>query len=134
MSLAQHFEKEIYQYVNINLQKRTHFLRRSPSVCFLQENTEHLCWSLFLILSNVKFLKAPTLKNICVRLFMKMCSWNWEKLTFLESFSFTLKTGFFNINIRNKWKCLFLFHDWFPMKFVFTYNISLVWWEINFKH
>ena len=24
-----------------------------------------------------------------------------------------------------------VFHDWFPMKFVFTYNISLVWWEIN---
>ena len=23
-----------------------------------------------------------------------------------------------------------VFHDWFPMKFVFT-NISLVWWEIN---
>ena len=26
-----------------------------------------------------------------------------------------------------------VFHDWFPMKFVFTYNISLVWWEINSK-
>ena len=24
-----------------------------------------------------------------------------------------------------------VFHDWFPMKFVFTNNISLVWWEIN---
>ena len=29
-------------------------------------------------------------------------------------------------------KCLFLLHGWFPMKFVFIYNISLVWWEIIF--
>ena len=27
---------------------------------------------------------------------------------------------------RNKWKYLFLFHDWFPLDFVFRYNISLV--------
>ena len=30
--------------------------------------------------------------------------------------------------------CCFFFHDWFPLEFVFTYNISLVcrmWWEIN---
>ena len=25
-----------------------------------------------------------------------------------------------SINIRNKWKCLLLFNDWFLMKFVFT--------------
>ena len=44
------------------------------------------------------------------------------------------KTSFFNINIENKRKCLFLLHGWFPMKkFVFTYNIYLVWWEINFR-
>ena len=52
---------------------------------------------------------------------------------FLRCFNFTLKTGFFNINFRNKRKCLFLLHGWFPMKFLFTYNISLVWWEINFR-
>ena len=28
---------------------------------------------------------------------------------------------FFNINIRNKWKCLLLFHDWFPVQFEFIY-------------
>ena len=39
----------------------------------------------------------------------------------------------FNINFRNKW-CLFLLPDWFSMKFIFTYNISLMWQEINFKH
>ena len=38
-SLSQHFEKEIYQYVNISLQKTTSFLKRTPSGCFLQEKT-----------------------------------------------------------------------------------------------
>ena len=28
---------------------------------------------------------------------------------------------------------MFLLHGLFPMKFVFTYNNSLVWWEINFR-
>ena len=28
---------------------------------------------------------------------------------------------------------LFLFHDWFPLEFVFTLNISLMWCEINSK-
>ena len=100
--------------------KRTSFLRRPPSSCFLQDNT---C---------VGVLKARILKNICERLLLKMCSWNWEKLGFIHirSFNFTLKKSVFNINR----KCLFLFHDWFPTKFVFTYNISLVKWEINSKH
>ena len=36
--------------------------------------------------------------------------------------NFTLKNpDFFNINIRNKWKCLLLFHDWFPVKFEFIH-------------
>ena len=30
-----------------------------------------------------------------------------------------------NISIRKKRKCSFLLHGWFPVKFVFTYNISL---------
>ena len=38
-SLSQHFEEEIYQYVNISLQKTTSFLKRTPSGCFLQEKT-----------------------------------------------------------------------------------------------
>ena len=51
----------------------------------------------------------------------------------LRSFNFTLKTSFFNINIKNKRKCSFFLHGWFPIKFVFTYNTSFVWWEINFR-
>ena len=87
--LSQHFEKEIYQYVNIT---------------WLLLTWKHLCWSLFLILSIAKFLRAPILKNICEWLLLKMYPWNWETLKFIiRTFNFTLKkTGFFNINIRNK--------------------------------
>ena len=46
---------------------------------------------------------------------------------------YIIKTEFLNIKIRNKWKCLFLLHGWFPSEFVFIYNISLMWWEINSK-
>ena len=36
--------------------------------------------------------------------------------------NFTLKKpDFCNINIRNKWKCLLLFHDCFPVKFEFIH-------------
>ena len=39
-SLSQYFEKEIYQYVNIILRKRTPFSKKTPpSGCFLLENT-----------------------------------------------------------------------------------------------
>ena len=51
----------------------------------------------------------------------------------LRSFNFTLKTGCFNINIKNNRKCLSLLHGRFPIKFVFIYNISLVLSEINFR-
>ena len=78
-SLSQHFDKEIYQYVNIT---------------WLLLTEKHLCWSLFLILSIVKFLIAAILKNICERLLHKMCSWNWENL-FITSFNFTFKNRFF---------------------------------------
>ena len=73
----------MYQYVNIT---------------WLLLTGKYLCWSLFLILSIAKFLRARILKNICVQLLLKMCSWNWEKSKFTRSFNFTLKTGFFNIN------------------------------------
>ena len=56
-SLSQHFEKEIYQYVNISLQKRTHFFKKTS--WWLLLTGKHLCWSLFLLLSIAKFLRAP---------------------------------------------------------------------------
>ena len=41
---------------------------------------------------------------------------------FIKRINFTSKNpDFFNINIRNKWKCLLLFHDWFPVKFEFIH-------------
>ena len=59
---------------------------------------KHLCWSLFLIQSMAKFLRALILKNICERLLLKMCF--FMKLRKIKSYSwgiFTLhfkKTGF----------------------------------------
>ena len=52
---------------------------------------KHLWCCLFLVLSIAKFLRAPILKNICVRLLLKTCSWKWEKLRFVRSFNLTLK-------------------------------------------
>ena len=48
-----------------------------------------------------------------VKMFMKLKK-SWKLL--IRDFNSTYKTGFLNINIRNKWKwiSLFLFHDWFP--------------------
>ena len=31
------------------------------------------------------------------------------------------------MNIRDKWICLYLFHDWFPLEFVFIYSIFLMY-------
>ena len=95
--------KKIYQYINIMWQLHT---------------WKHLCWSLFLILNIAKFFRALTLKNIWKRLLLKMCLWK----LFIKRTNFTLKNpDFFNINIRNNWKCLLLFHDWFPIKFEFIH-------------
>ena len=98
----------------------------------------HLCWSLSLIQNIAKFLKGPILKNICEGLRLKMCLLMKLRKTKKYSsgvFNFTFREQFFSTSIsENKWKYLFLFHDWFPMKFVFTYNLSLVWLEINCKH
>ena len=57
--LSQHFEKEIYQYVNIT---------------WLLLIGKYVCESVFLILSTAKFLRAPILKNICKWLLLKICS------------------------------------------------------------
>ena len=95
--------KKIYQYINIMWQLHT---------------WKHLCWSLFLILNIAKFFRALTLKNIWKRVLLKMCLWK----LFIKRTNFTLKNpDFFKINIRNNWKCLLLFHDWFPIKFEFIH-------------
>ena len=85
-SLSQHFDKEIYQYVNIT---------------WLLLTGNHLCWSLFLILSIAKFLRAIILKNICEQLLLKLCSWNWESL-FVMSFNVTFKYRFFQHQYQNQ--------------------------------
>ena len=46
----------------------------------LQYSQKNTCVGVsFSILNIAKFLRAPTLKNICERLPLKMRSWNWEK-------------------------------------------------------
>ena len=43
-------------------------------------------------------------------LLLKMYSWNWEKLEIIhKEFYYIKKSRFFNIIIRNKWKCCFYF-------------------------
>ena len=79
---------------------------------------KHLCWSLFLILSIVKFSE-----HLFWRTFANGCFWKCvDNKLFIKRINFALKNpDFFNINIRNKWKCLLLFHDWFPVKFLFIH-------------
>ena len=52
--------------------------------------------------------------------FMKL-----RKIKILRSFNCTLKNRFFQHYYQKQVK-MFLLHDWFPVKFIFTYNISLV--------
>ena len=52
----------------------------------------------------------------------------------MRSFNFILKNRFFQHHYQKQVKIFVLLHDWFPMKFVFTYNTSLMWWEEKFKH
>ena len=67
------------------------------------------------------------MKNICKRLLLvKTCSGNWEKLkTVDKGFQFFIKkkTGFFNINIRDQWKC---------RKCVSLYFFSVISWLVCF--
>ena len=67
--------------------------------------------------------------------FWKCVLWNWEKskITYKE-FCIYIKNRFLTSISRNKLKCLFLFHDWFPIKFVFTCNIFGMLWEIYSEH
>ena len=71
---------------------------------------KHLCWSLFLILSIAEFLREPILKNICERLLLKMCSWNWEKLKFIyKEFQFYIKKQVFEYQYQKQVR------DWYFM-------------------
>ena len=73
-------------------------------------------------LSNSEFwenFKSNYFEEHLQRLLLKMCSW---KTVFSTPISETSES--------EEWK----FHDWLPMKFVFTYNIPLVWREKNSNH
>ena len=78
----------IYQYV-IWLAKKPPFLKKELLMAASYRKTFR-----FLVLNIVRFVRAPTLENICVWLLLKMCSWNWEKIKFIRSFNFTLKNQY----------------------------------------
>ena len=66
------------------------------------------------------------------------CSWNWDKLKAVDKrFYHYIQNRIIQHQYQKKEvkMCisLFLFHDWFPLEFLFTYNISLMWWEISIK-
>ena len=71
---------------------------------------KHLRWRLFLIQNVAKCFRAPILKNICERLHLKMSMMKLRKVKYFSQGILTLhkQTGFFNIHIRNKWKCISL--------------------------
>ena len=52
---------------------------------------QHKCFSL----KFGKILRTPILMNICERLLLKMCSWNWEILRFIHKKVFEKKPRFF---------------------------------------
>ena len=37
------------------------------------------------------------------------------------------------ISWKKQVKMLAFFHEWFHLEFIFRYNISVMWWEMNFK-
>lgn len=64
-----------------------------------------------------------------------------RKIKNVIKFSFYInETEFFSVNIRDKWKYIYLIHpilyilymflyyEWFPLELVFTYNICLIIW------
>ena len=57
-------------------------LRMKSINMLLSRGWKHLCWSLLLILSIPKSLRAAILKKICEQLFLKMRY--WEKLKFIN--------------------------------------------------
>ena len=102
-SLSQHFEKEIYQHVNI---------------MWLLLTEKHLCWSLFnseycKIFKSIYFeehLRTAASENV----FMKL-----RKIKIYSQGVFSTST--------TETSSLLVFRDWFSVKFVSRYNNYLVW-------
>ena len=55
--------------------------------------------------------RALILKNISVQVLLKMCSWNWEELQFIRSFTFTLKNRYFEHHYQKQVK-IYVFTSW----------------------
>ena len=85
------------------------------NIMWLLLTQKHLWWSLFSILSIVKFFRALILKNICKWLFLKMCL----QKSFIKRINFTLKKPIFSTSISNfiSWlvsqECVFIHIQYF---------------------
>ena len=86
-------------------------------------------WRFFLIQNIAKLFRAPILKNICERLPLRMFM-NLSKVKNCWQGILTIhKTGFFNINIRNTWKCLSLcFH--FMIGFLWNFYFHKYYFDV----
>ena len=76
--------------------------------------------------------RACILKNICEWLLLKTLM-KLRKVKNCWDFDSTLKNRTFQRQYQIQVKMyisLFLFHDWYPLEFVFSYNFSLMWWEL----
>ena len=107
-------------------QPREVFYKKAVFKNFAIFTGKKLCWNLFLIQSIKKFLWAPILRNICKRFLLKIKNcWSgiFNCLFFQHQYQRQVKM----------YVSLFIYYDWFLSEFVFTYNISLRWWEINSK-
>ena len=85
------------------------------------------CWILFLIQNIADFFRAPILKNLCELLLLTM----FMKLRKVRNcWSLHKKTGFFNINIRNKWeKCISLCF-YFMTGFLWSFYLRKYFYDV----
>ena len=82
----------------------------------------------FLIQIIAKFFRAPIFKNICERLFLKMFSWNWEKLkSFHKKFSLYIKKRDFSTSISETSKNVCFYFMIGFLCSLYSYTIFLSW-------
>ena len=73
------FAKWLFNYFKKNAETAAGGVLKKLFLKFSQYSQEKPVLSLFFIQIITKFLRTPILKNICERLYLKMCSWSLEK-------------------------------------------------------
>ena len=103
---------------------------------FVTFTKKYKCWRLFLIQNIAKFFRASILKNICERLLLKtklfMKLRKVKNCWYCKGFWLGIKkTGFFNISIRDKWKCISLCFC-FMIVFLLSLYLHTIFFALNF--